>query len=218
MATTTQFSGMQRPTHGASFAVGGSLAEGICGAAAIVLAIIGLAHADWGMLAAVATIVTGAALVFEGAATTARSVKFSAGQFAETEGAALSVEFLAGITGVVLGVLAILGIEASILVSAAVIVFGASLMLESIATSRFSMTSVGGELPGESPRMMAVSSAASGSQVLVGLAAIVLGIIALVSASAAAATLNLVALLVVGGGILLTGTAVSSRMLGMFSR
>lgn len=217
MSTTSQFSGM-RHMHGGGFAFGGSLAEGICGVAAIVLAIIGLAHADWTMLAAVATIVAGAALAFEGAAATARSVKMTAGQFTESESGSLSVEFLGGITGVVLGVLAILGLEAGILVSAAVIVFGASLMLESVGTSRFSSMTTGPEMAGEGSRTMFFSGATSGWQVLIGLAAIVLGIIALVSSATAAATLNLVALLVIGGGILLTGTAISSRMLNMFNK
>lgn len=219
MATTTQFSGMHRQTQGASFAMGGSLAEGLCGVAAIVLAIVGLAHADWLLLAAIATIVAGAALVFEGAASTARSVKFSAGQFTEAETAGvLSVEFLAGIVGVILGILAVLGIAAGVLVSVAVIVFGAALMLESVAASRFGGMSASTEATGETTRTVMFSGAASGCQVLIGLAAIILGIIALVSAGTAAATLNLVALLVIGGGVLLTGSAVSSRMLSMFSK
>ena len=133
-------------------------------------------------------------------------------------GGSLSVVFLSGAAGVVLGILALLGIKALILTSAAVIVFGAALVLSSnsvwhlhhlkrasLSTAEQSPTSGSEILANE----MAFSSA--GVQALSGLAAIVLGIIAL--AGGDAIVLTLVALLALGGTLILTGSTLSATVL-----
>ena len=53
-------------------ALGGSIAEGLSGIAAVALAIIGLAHVFPLLMASIATIALGAALAFEGGAISAR--------------------------------------------------------------------------------------------------------------------------------------------------
>jgi len=158
---------------------GGSALAGIAGFAAIVLAILGLIDVLPLILASVAAIVVGAALLMEGG--------FSAAWFGGTrerfneymEGA-FSAELMGGIAGIVLGILALLGIAPQTLLSVAVLALGASLFLASWA------------------------GAIAGAKLLVGLASIVLGILGLVGT--VPLTLTLVAFLCLGFGTLLSGS------------
>jgi hypothetical protein len=193
------------------FALGESVGEAICGIATIVLAIAGLANAEWAMMAPVATIVAGAALVFVGAAHAARCA--CAHESEASYSPTMSAEFLAGVTGVILGVLALLGMASGILISAAIIVYGAALMLSSVSVSH--SHTAGFTATGVATTHVATHTG-HGAQLLVGLAVGVLGILALVGSNAA--TLNLVALLVVGAGILLAGTAITDRMFRALAR
>jgi hypothetical protein len=201
---------------------GGSITETICGAAAVVLAVIGLAGTLPGYMASIATIAFGIALLAEGGAVAAR---YSAlihetthvGPGAPTElGGGMGAEFLAGGAGVVLGVLGLLGIATATLLPIAVIVFGGALLLGSAATVDLGSFAAG---VGEH-RLAAVSRqitvAASGAQVLLGIAAIVLGIIALVGIEPVPVTL--VGLLVLGASVVFSGAAISSRMAGVLRR
>src|SRR5262249_40374020 len=112
----------------------GLFAEAVGGIATIALSIIALAGTSPEFLLAVVTIVFGAALFVEGAsiATDYAHVASAAPGVAVQVGTrGLASIFLAGITGIILGVLALLGIAASILTSVAVIVFGSALLLSS---------------------------------------------------------------------------------------
>ncbi|MGA7324215.1 MAG: hypothetical protein WBX25_06985, partial [Rhodomicrobium sp.] len=171
----------------------GGFADAVGGIATVVLAIIGLAHSSPEMLAAIATIVFGAALLIQGGTMLTEyariifpqgAVETGVGQFA---GGSLSAVFLAGSAGIILGILAILGINAGVLISAAVIAFGVALVLSSssiwqlhrakraaLASGEGVEASAGEILANE----MAVGSA--GVQALAGLAAIILGILAIV--------------------------------------
>lgn len=211
--------------EGAGLAIGGSVGEALGGVAAVILAILALAGLEPLMLASIAVIVVGAALIFAGAAAASRYASASSGLEGEEShmGTPISAEFLGGVTGVVLGILAVLGMVPEILIASSIIVFGASLMLGSAAsaqlasmTRRTSYTAAGVTETGHVAREAA--TAASGSQVLVGLAGIILGIVALVGQTGFDLTLNLIALLVIGAGILLTGSVVGGRMMSMLSR
>jgi hypothetical protein len=201
---------------------GGSITEAICGAAAVVLAIIGLTGTYPGYMASVATIAFGVAMLAQGGAIAARYSRLIRETTpyewdSRTEiGGGMGAEFLAGGAGVVLGILGLLGIAPATLLPIAVIVFGGALLLGSSATADLSTVSA----PPVNERFAHIarqaSVAASGAQVLVGVTAIVLGIIALVGVDTLVVTL--VALLVVGASVLFSGTAVSSRMASVMRR
>ena len=156
----------------------------------------------------------GAALLIEGtsiatdyahvvSAVPGLSLQFGAGGLASV--------FLAGITGIILGVLALLGIAASALTSVAVIVFGSALLLSSSAALNLHTLKV--RLSGETA-MADMMSGTAGAQALVGIAAVVLGILAV--AGTDAQPLALVALLALGAGMLTTGNGMSNAMVSMF--
>lgn len=121
-----------RPAHeGTSVKTraGGAVLEGLGGIAVIALAIVGLAGVYSTPMAAIATIVLGAAILVEGGAFAAshREVISNQGSAKGTllqwnEG--LSGEFLGATAGIILGILALLGAAPATLVSVAVLVYG----------------------------------------------------------------------------------------------
>jgi len=202
---------------------GGSIVEVAGGIAVIVLAIIGLAQGGNEFLTAIATIVLGVALMAEGGTIAAHMSRLlglvTAGGMRATEiGTGMTGEFLAGIAAIVLGILALVGLHAPILLAAAVIVVGASLLLTAGAVERLNqvpLQATGSEMARELEQF-AVSSAVA-AQLLVGIAAIVLGIVALVSTAAFMASLTLIALLVLGASLMLTGTALAGGVMRLFN-
>lgn len=193
----------------------GSIVEAVGGAAALVLAILGLATVMPQTLTAVATIAIGVALLTEGAAIAGRYARIVARSdmtrvSAAELGGGTSAEFVAGGAGVVLGLLSLLGVAPMSLTAVAAIVFGGALLLGSGATYRLRAFPTQ-EHEAETSREMV--QAASGAQVLVGLSSAVLGIVALVGI--APETLTLVALLSVGATIVLSGAAITALMTHM---
>ncbi|HWC89551.1 MAG TPA: hypothetical protein VG433_07850 [Pirellulales bacterium] len=187
MATVhTQGFHEEHTTH----APGSSVVEAAVGLAGVLLAILGLVNVAPAYMASIATLAIGAALAFRGAAPQTRA-----------GGNAISAEFTAGLAGIVLGILAILGIESAILISVAVLVFSGGLLLSAGSTLNFGATG---------------ATAGSGSQILCGVAGIVLGIIALVGS--ASLTLCLVALLTLGAAVAVGGNTWSHRFVRMWQR
>jgi hypothetical protein len=203
----------------------GGLADAIGGVATIVLAIIALSGVSQPMLGAVATIVFGAALLIQGGTMLTEYTKliFPPGAVDPAEevmgGSGLSALFLVGAGGIVLGVLALLNIAPQTLVAAAIIAFGGAMILSSNSVwhlyrakqalqrlGAMRTHSVGETLAGE----MASGSAAL--QCLAGLAAIVLGILAVTGTNPM--VLSLVGLLVLGATVLLTGSTLSGMVMG----
>lgn len=193
----------------------GIFAEAVGGIATIALTIIALSGTSPGFLLATATIVFGAALLIEGTsivtdyANVLSSVAGAAGIQVGTGG--IAAVFLSGITGIILGILALLGINPFVLISVAVIVFGSALVLSSGAMMNLHMFKA--RLGGEFVMASAVTGTA-GAQALAGIAAIVLGILAV--AGTATATLTLVALLVLGAALLATGNGMNNAMMSVF--
>lgn len=197
----------------------GGFVDAIGGIATVVLAIVALSGIHQPTLAAIAVIVFGAALLIQGGTMLTEYTKlmFPAGvaqPAQEGAGGGLPALFLVGASGIVLGVLALLDIVAGTLVSSAVIAFGAALLVSSNSvwhlyrakrtaqqTPTERMLSGGEILAGE----MASGSAAV--QGISGVAAIVLGILAVSGINTA--ILTLVALLVMGATVLLTGSTLS---------
>jgi hypothetical protein len=199
----------------------GSTIETIGGIAAVVLAVVGLANIESTYMVAIAAIVLGAALLFQGGLVAAEYSeilsRFEGGPYAEF-GGGLGAEALSGVTAIVLGILALFDIGAQNLMAVAAIVLGAGLVLSSGVVMRLNSVKID-ILKGSGEAKHAAQgavSAASYAQILVGLAAVILGVLALVGMSPM--TLSLVAMLGVGASILLSGGSMFGRMLSLFGR
>lgn len=202
--------------------VGGSATEALGGGGAIVLAILGLSGVVPTFMIAIAAIVLGVALLFQGGAvaTEYRRIMNASETSERVEkmelGGGLGAEVLAGGAAIVLGILALLGLESVILVSVSNIVLGTGILLASGTLARLNdiqVTRRHNDVAHQKLAHEAVSST-NAVQVLVGLSAIVLGILALIGIQPL--TLNLVAQLAIGSSILLSGTAITGRMLSVF--
>lgn len=202
--------------------IGGSSTEALAGAAAVVLAILGLAAIEPRFMIAIAAIALGAALIFDGAAVAAEYSRILShsgnGALQSVElGGGISTQVGGGAAAVVLGILALLNLDPMTLLAIAAIVLGTTLLFSSGVSTRLNALKI--ETSGDHDVAKRVArdalTAATGTEVLVGLAAIVLGILALVGL--APETLILVAMLVLGAAVLMTGGAVIGRMLSVFS-
>jgi hypothetical protein len=184
-----------------------------CGA--VVLAILGIVGVFRNELAAIAVIGVGAILLFQGANVVLRysELLYEAGATSKVGAAEVSrgitAEFLAGVAGIVLGILALLNIVPMTLMSIAVITYGGTLLLTSGESAWLS--SFGNENELVRQLMRSMGQAAAGAQVLVGLSGLVLGILALVGL--VPIMMILVALLAIGASILMRGSFVGGLLL-----
>lgn len=201
------------------------MVDAIGGAATVILAIVALSGIGQAMLAAIATIVFGAALLIQGGTMLTEFTRLMApsGAGSTTEEAVgsggLSALFLVGAAGIVLGVLALVGISAQTLTAAAVIAFGGALLLSSNSVWQLYQTKRASYRTGSARTLSGAEflagEMASGSaalQCLSGLAAIVLGILAVTGTNPTA--LTLVGLLVLGATVLLTGSTLTGAVMG----
>src|SRR5207248_174172 len=162
---------------------GGSSLELLGGLTALIVAVIGLQYLPFYM-SGVATIAIGVALLAQGGAVAARwraaeraLVTNTRYERSEMIGG-VSTEVFGGLVGIVLGVLALAHVAAFVLMPVAAIVFGASLLLGGAAQPDLVQLA-----PERDPRFARISydaiQASGGVMVLVGIAAAVLGILAL---------------------------------------
>lgn len=193
--------------------LGGSSVEAIGGGAAVVLAILGLAGYLPVYMAAICTIAIGGALLAHGGAAAARwrdtLRRLDRGRFQETEVAGgIGTEVFGGAAGIVLGILALANMMPNVLLPVAAIVFGGSLLFGGAAAPQLSALATE-----EDRRSMRIArdaiEASSGVMVLVGVGAAVLGILALIKVGPAMG-LAMVAMLAIGGALLLTGSAMTA--------
>ena len=196
----------------------GGFVDALGGIAAIVLAIIGLAGVHPEVLVSIATIVFGAALLIQGGTMLSEFATDTTPEGSSAMGGGgLSALFLVGVGGIVLGVLALLGVYPAMLTAVSVIAFGGALAISSSAVWQLlTSRSMAMQFQARSPvlRLMA-SEVAAGSavvQAMGGLAVIVLGILAV--AGTFTVPLTLIAILVSGASILLTGGTLSGTMVG----
>ncbi len=207
----------------------GSVGETVAALATIVLTILGLAHVVPDYLVAIATITFGATLLLHGSAMVAEYARLSVHPGAATASAAtvgdggLSAVFLAGAAGVVLGILAILGISTPELTAIAVIAFGGALILSSSSAIRLHLLRLSWATPDERAQRLAsdalageMLSSSAGVFGLVGLSAIVLGILALAGFSPV--VLILIALLALGSVTALNGIDFTGAMVSAYRR
>ncbi len=200
----------------------GALAEGFVSIGAIVLSVIGLANRFPMIMLPIAAIAVGSALLFEGGAVTARfsnlfslvRVPLDVREF----GLGMTTEFVSGIAGIVLGVMALIGVQPLVLIPAAAIVFGASLLLGAGATARMNaiLTQMTEQREAVREVMREAVLTAAAMQILVGLGAITLGILALTGINPLA--LSLVSMLSLGFGNLLGESTIINRVTGAARR
>lgn len=195
-----------------------SLAEGIMGAAAVALSIVGLVNIAPNWMMPIATLALGSALLFEGGAVAARfndlmMVTARRRYDVSALGTGMTAEVIGGLGGIILGILALLRIQPMILVPSAVILFGVTLLFSSTVSARLNAIEISKAPENETFREVAREAvfASASVQMLFGIAAITLGILALVGINPTA--LSLVGLLGVGFSNMLSGTAISARML-----
>ena len=198
-----------------------SLAENLAGGGAIALAIIGLAGIVPIFVASIAILAIGTAFLFEGAGIAGRLNRLMAiqskGNLDVSElGGGISAEFFAGLAGVTLGILSIVGIVPAQLIAIAVLVFGAAIVRGSRSMARINSQMI--EFTDESPAAKNVAyelvRSAESVQMLIGMAAVILGIIAVIG-KIDPMILSLVALLIIGFVNLLSGNAVNGKVLGI---
>ena len=198
-----------------------SIVELIAALAVVVLTILGLAEVSPSFLVAIATIVFGVGLLLYGTAALSQlNVALARFSASETELGSISggwsTLFLAGVAGIVLGILALLGVSSTELVAIAAIGFGASLLISSNASMRMRIM---GATPTNADPMLArivgdMATDTTGLQTMAGLAAIVLGILAL--SGFAPTKLVLIALLELGCFSSLTSAAIGGTFVRAF--
>lgn len=201
---------------------GGSIVEAVGGIAVIVLAIIGLAQATPSItLTAIAVIVLGAALLAEGSAVAtefARLLTTNSANVPGELGGGMAVELLGGAVILVLGILALLGVAEGIMMATAILVGGGLMMLGAgtmTALNEFKLQS--GALGDAVQKLSrAAASGAAGVQLLIGITAMVLGILALVGAGGL--MLTQAGLLVLGASLTISASAFAGSLTRMFVR
>jgi hypothetical protein len=197
---------------------GGSTTEAIGGAAAIVLAILGLLGVLPTVLASIASIAIGVGLIVAGGAIAARYERVLAGPDTATVhreiAGGMGMEAFAGVAALVLGILALLGLSPMTLLAISAIAAGAGLLMASGSMARLESLVRWETVHDTESRMRDTIYAASGSEVLIGVGAIVLGILALTGHDPL--TLVLVALLSIGASLLVSGSTIAGRFFRMF--
>ncbi|MDE2474705.1 MAG: hypothetical protein KGO48_06635 [Alphaproteobacteria bacterium] len=205
---------------------GGSIAEAVGGIAVSVLAIISLAETTPSLvLIPIAVIVLGIALLAEGSTIAAEFSRFmgatvDASPAGNMQTGGITLEFLAGIGLVVLGILSLIGIATETLVAVSVIAAGAAMVLRSgmlleMSDLHFQMSGLS-----DGQRRLARSSASGvvSVQVLCGIAAVVLGILALTTVHFSPLLFGEIGLLVLAGAITFGSGLWTGSMLRMLMR
>lgn len=198
----------------------GTAVEGVVGLGAAVLAIMGLAGVYGSELLAAAVVVLGAAMVIE-ARVVIRRFSEVMRQLGELQGArttagGMSIEALAGIAGVTMGLLALMGLNALTLCAVSVIVYGAAALFSVSTMSMINSIVASGASRNPLARGVAVSmyAASSDIRVLVGMGALTLGILAAIGIQPA--TLALSGVLALGGALFLETFAFSEKSGDLF--
>ncbi|MGH7072441.1 MAG: hypothetical protein ACREFO_20875 [Acetobacteraceae bacterium] len=213
-------------THGAVPAsmpvVRRGMAEGLLGAAAAILGIVGLALAEHAanvasILDAIAVIVLGISLIIVGSALLASYARL----LVTTEGvdsprdsvAGVTVDFFLGAGIVILGILALLHVVSPVLVAVGFILIGAGFALNSAAAVRMLGIEAGdGTQQTPAQRLRAeMAMATFGVRMISGLGVIVLGILAVVGISPL--ELTLIAAIVAGAALAASGTTMPGRLM-----
>ena len=201
-----------------SLVFSGSLIELVVGIGAAVLAILGLVGQLPEVLLAVAVVAIGAAFIVKSRSIITRFHVFTK----ETSDIAtddlamgMATEFTAGVAGVVLGILAMMGFVPLIMLSVSAIVFGLSLVVGVGAENSLNEieSACGTTHHGVREKVKETISAASAVPMLLGISAAVLGVLSLVGI-VMPMILILTAVLAVGGAMAFNGIALTAAVFG----
>lgn len=196
-------------SRSAPYVFGGAGTEAIAGAGAVVLTILALIGMAPTALTAVAAIAIGGGLLIEAFAVAAKWQSLRVATDTNTlnqeveMGGGLTAEMIGGVGGVTLGILALLGVLPEILLGVSAIAFGGALLFGSGTEARLASVGRGSSVPDT------VVQTGAGGEVLVGLAGVTLGILALALGTM---TLTTIGLLTVGAGMVLGGGALMARV------
>jgi hypothetical protein len=195
--------------------------EGLIGIGAVILAIVGLFAILPLYMAGIATIVIGVAFFFDGFASIAkyRTVPPEIAQrpFEMIQlGWGTTAEFLGGVAGIVLGILALLNVYPLTLVPITALIYGVTLIFSSSMTAWLNETRIEQQPEQEQRRIVAREAVlvTADIQIFVGLAALVLGILSLLGTYPL--VLSLTALLAVAFSDLFSGTELVGRLVRFF--
>ena len=193
-STTVALPNRHSRGKGLSWVADGSILQAFGAIATMALAIVGLAGVFSATMAAIGTIVIAAAILTESDFFGAFWMKSSSGNHTRQTEALESpnAAFIGGLTGLVLGILALLGVSSPTLLSVAILVYGATFLLNGVGPSQNNWL-----------------AHASGGEVLVGLGTVVLGLLAIIGVDSL--TLILVALLTLGAAGLFSRSATAVR-------
>lgn len=202
-----------------------SLAMGAMPAALalVVLGILALANIAPLVLVSIAVIVAGVLLMIDSAALTQEIVAALTAKAGHNLDAAelpsgQNAGVLGGIAGIVLGILAILGVAPQTLIAVAAIVFGAAVLFDFTARAQaHALRMTTGETPEQSAKLaMATASSTSTAALFAGVGLITLGILALTGIYGE--VLLAVAFLGLGAYFLLAEAAEAGRLIGLVGR
>lgn len=199
--------------------IGGVAVEVLAAVGALVLAIIGLGGLFPVDLAGVAAIAAGTALLFEGLSVGAQLHPQSPVVMTkEPIVGEIGVEALAGLSGIVLGIIALAGAATFVLLPIAAMVLGAGMLFAVHPLTEVTHATEYYEgLDTRTQVMHGTGAGISGVHAFAGVAAIVLGIIGLVMQSSIV-TYSLVSFLIIGGTVLLGSAAVGGKLAGYLRR
>jgi len=198
----------------------GLMTEGAAAIAVIVLAIIALAGVSTDALTSIAAIVIGVGLMVQAFNSAAEHSKMMTANAATGAHAAafagdVMVDCMCGLTGIVLGILALVGMGAAHLLPPALIVFGGALLIGGAVSMRATTlpaSASGSEALGVTYQG---SPAAGGMEILIGLAAIVLGILSMLMTGTW--VLVLVGFIAVGAALLLASATFNGAVMRLFT-
>lgn len=201
---------------------GGSLVETVAAGITIVLSLIALSGTAVGILFPVGVIAMAIAFLVEGGAISMRFSRLLAEACqrdvlkADFVGIGLTAEIVGGLSGLVLGILAITGMAPMILLPVSVIIYGVTLILSSGLVIRLNDLEFEGVTESARYRKIAheMTTAAAAVEFLLGIGSLILGIVAITGIYSL--TLSLVALLIIGISAFVTGAAISNGMAGIF--
>jgi hypothetical protein len=200
------------------FVAAAAFAEGLAGLCAVALSIIGLASVVPNALLSIATIILGGALLFEAGAVSARYTPFTTQSTTASNLVAWGRwgQCFDGVVGIALGILALLGVAPLILIPVAAIVYGCNHVMDNVINARLNALETRKfGLEGDREETLREEAAGFGGvQVLAGIGAVVLGILALTGIYPLG--LSLVAMLGIGSAFLLNGSVVSVKMFSAF--
>lgn len=228
METTASSTTRPSDARSASAVVaGGSAIEAVGGIAVAVLTILALAGVIPAVLTSIAGIVFGVSLFIEGLSIageyTQISERASEARSGPVEfGGGVGVEVLVGLATTALGILSLIGVDAAALLPALIITGGVGLVLSAGTMQRLNDLRMMTGDHGEATRRVAAYAVTGTAvaQTLGGVAAIVLGILALTATSpfeaAGYGAMPQVGLLALGISIALSGGAVTGKMAHIF--